>query len=176
MTDLGAVFDEHVRAEFELRDADAAVATMTDDAYLIHVPVGTGANGRESLRRFYAEHFIPAWPDDTSVAPISRTVGDDRVVDELLVSCTHSRVMDHWLPGIAPTGVRIEMPHVVVTGFRGDKITYEHVYWDQASLLAQIGLVDGARLPLLGVEQGRNLEQETASNVLIERAERAEEP
>ena len=174
MADLGAIFDEHVRAEFELKDADAAVATMTDDAYLIHVPVGTGANGREALRRFYAEHFIPGWPDDTSVAPISRTVGDDRVVDELLVSCTHSRVMEHWLPGIAPTGRRIEMPHVVVTGFRGDKITYEHVYWDQASLLAQIGLVGASALPVLGVDQAQALEHETATNVLIERAERAE--
>jgi carboxymethylenebutenolidase len=174
MTDLGAIFDEHVRAEFELKDADAAVATMTDDAYLIHVPVGTGANGREALRQFYAEHFIPGWPDDTSVTPIARTVGDDRVVDELVVSCTHSRVMDHWLPGIAPTGRRIEAAHVVVTGFRGDKIRYEHVYWDHASVLAQIGLVDAAAVPVLGAEQAHALEQETATNVLIERAERAE--
>jgi carboxymethylenebutenolidase len=171
VADLGAIFDEHVRAEFVLKDADAAVATMTDDAYLIHVPVGTGANGRDALRRFYAEHFIPGWPDDTEVTPIARTVGDDRVVDELVVRCTHSRVMDHWLPGVAPTGARIEAPHVVVVGYRDDKIAYEHVYWDHASVLAQVGLVDAAQLPVLGPDQARALEHETATNVLIERVE-----
>jgi carboxymethylenebutenolidase len=170
---LGAVFDDHVRSEFELKDADAAVATMTDDAYLNHVPVATGAVGREHLRRFYADHFIPGWPDDVEVTPISRTAGEDRVVDELLVCFTHTRVMDHCLPGIAPTGRRVELPHVVVVGFEDGKIAYEHVYWDQASLLVQVGLLDPATLPVLGVEQARKLmDRSLPSNLLIEHADR----
>jgi carboxymethylenebutenolidase len=169
---LGMVFDDHVRSEFQLKDADAAVATMIDDAYLNHVPVATGAAGREHLRRFYADHFIPCWPDDVEVTPISRTVGDDHVVDELLVSFTHTRVMDHCLPGIAPTGRRVELPHVVVVGFEDGKIAYEHVYWDQASLLVQVGLLDPATLPVLGVEQARKLmDKDRPSNELIERCQ-----
>ena len=169
---LGMVFDDHVRSEFELKDADAAVATMIDDAYLNHVPVATGAVGREHLRRFYADHFIPGWPDDVEVTPISRTVGDDRVVDELLVSFTHTKVMDHCLPGVAPTGRHVELPHVVVVGFEDGKIAYEHVYWDQASLLVQVGLLDPATLPVLGVEQARKLmDKDLPSNELIERSQ-----
>jgi carboxymethylenebutenolidase len=140
--DLGAIFDEHVRAEFELHDADAAVATMTDDPYLNHVPVATGASGRAALRDFYRDFFIPSWAEDTDVTPISRTVGDDRVVDELLVRFTHSRPMPYILPGVPPTGRRVELPHVVVVGFDNGKIAYEHVYWDQASLL-----VPGCSIP-----------------------------
>src|SRR5262245_2797730 len=115
--DLGAVFDEHIRSEFALKDADAAVATMTDRAFLNHVPVATGATGRAAVRAFYADHFIPGWPDDLEVTPVSRTVGDDRLVDELVVRFTHTRVMDFWLPGVAPTGRHVELPHVVVVGF-----------------------------------------------------------
>jgi carboxymethylenebutenolidase len=170
-TDLGAVFDDHVNSEFQLRDANAAVASMTDDAYLNHVPVATGAVGREHLRRFYADHFIPGWPDDVEVTPISRTVDQARVVDELLVCFTHTRVMNHCLPGVAPTGRRVELPHVVVVGFNDGKIAYEHVYWDQASLLVQVGLLDPATLPALGVEQARKLmDKDLPSNELIERA------
>jgi carboxymethylenebutenolidase len=104
---MAAVWDQHVAAEFQVRDADVAVETMTDDATLIHMPTGTGARGKEALRAFYARHFIPAWPDDVSVESISRTIGTDTVVDELLIRLTHSRVMDFWLPGLAPTGLPI---------------------------------------------------------------------
>jgi len=170
--DLGATFDEHVRAEFELRDADAAVATMTDDPYLNHVPVATGASGRAALRDFYRDLFIPSWAADTDVAPISRTVGDDRVVDELLVRFTHSRPMPFMLPGVPPTDRRVELPTVVVVGFDHGKIAYEHVYWDQASLLVQVGLLDPATVPALGVQQARKLlDRSLPSNVLIERAD-----
>lgn len=169
--DLGAVFDDHVRNEFELKDADGSVASMTDDAFLNHVPVATGASGRAALRAFYADHFIPAWPDDVEVTPVSRTVGDDRVVDELIVSFTHTRVMDFWLPGIAPTGRRVELPHVVVVGFEDGKIAFERVYWDQASLLVQLGFLDPAVLPVLGAEQAHKvLDPTLPSNVIIDRA------
>jgi carboxymethylenebutenolidase len=171
--DLGAVFDDHIRSEFELKDADASVASMTDEPYLNHVPVATGANGRDALRAFYADHFIPAWPDDLEVTPVSRTVGEDRVVDELLMSFTHTRVMDFWLPGIAPTGRRVEMAVVVIVGFEEGRIAYEHVYWDQASLLVQVGLLDPSQVPALGVEQARKVvDRKLPSNELIERAAR----
>jgi carboxymethylenebutenolidase len=169
--DLGAVFDDHVRSEFALKDADASVASMTDVPYLNHVPVATGASGREAMRAFYADHFIPAWPEDLEVTAVSRTVGDDRVVDELLMSFTHTRVMDFWLPGIEPTGRRVELALVVVVGFEDGKIAFERVYWDQASLLVQIGLLDAAELPVLGVEQARKvLDPTLPSNALIDRA------
>jgi carboxymethylenebutenolidase len=168
--DLGSVFDDHVRAEFQSKDADESVSTMTADAYLNHVPVATGASGREALRRFYDDHFIPAWPDDVEVTSISRTVGESRVVDELLMRFTHTRVMDFWLPGVAPTGRRVELPVVAVVGFEGDKIVYEHIYWDQASLLLQVGLLDPGSAPMLGVEQARKAMDDTLpSNELIDR-------
>jgi carboxymethylenebutenolidase len=149
-----AVWDQHVAAEFQVRDADAAVETMTDDATLIHMPTGTGARGKEALRTFYARHFIPAWPDDVTVESISRTVGTDTVVDELLIQCTHSLVMDFWLPGLAPTGLPIVSATIAIVGFTGARIHFERIYWDQASLLAQLGVLDTGTAPILGVEQG----------------------
>jgi carboxymethylenebutenolidase len=171
--DLGAVFDEHVRAEFELRDADGTIDTMTAEPYLNHVPVATGASGREALREFYRDRFIPSWAADTEVVPISRTVGEDRIVDELLVRFTHSQPMPFNLPGVSPTGRRVELPHVVVVGFEGGKVAYEHVYWDQASLLVQVGLLDADTVPALGIDQAHKLmDRSLPSNELIERAER----
>jgi carboxymethylenebutenolidase len=150
---LAAAWDQHVTAEFETRDAVASVATMTDDTVLIHVPTGTGGRGKAAVERFYAEHFIPAWPDDVSVEPISRSVGTDTLVDEMLITCTHHRVMDFWLPGLAASGRRIELPTVAVVGFRGEQISFERIYWDQASLLVQVGALDRGAAPMLGAEQ-----------------------
>jgi carboxymethylenebutenolidase len=151
--DIAAVWDEHMRCEFALRDADATMATMTDSPCLVEVPAGTGARGREAVRTFYRDHFIPSWPSDTDVAPVSRTVGGDRVVDEFVVTFTHSLPMHWWLPGLAPTGHRVVLPHVAIVGFERGLIAYEHIYWDQASLLAQVGLLDDSTLPVLGSDQ-----------------------
>lgn len=87
LTDL---WDEHVRNEFAAKDADAALATMTPDAYVNHVPVLTGGVGKEELRDFYANHFIPKMPADTEIVPISRTIGSERVVDEMIMRFTHT--------------------------------------------------------------------------------------
>lgn len=179
MSDIVDVWDAHVAAEFDQKDADAAVATMCDDAALLHVPVATGARGKDELRRFYADVFIPSWPDDTDVTPGSRTVDDTHVVDELLVRATHDRPMPFWLPGIEPTGRRFELLHVAVIGFRDGLIESEHIYWDQASLLVQLGLLDtetadGESLPVLGVAQTRASTDPTYPlNELIERAQKA---
>jgi carboxymethylenebutenolidase len=167
---LGALFDAHVRAEFVDRDIDATMATMTEQPYVNHVPVMTGGYGREAVRRFYAEHFIGRWPADTRITPVSRTAGQGRVVDELIMSFTHDVEMPAILPGVAPTGRRVELPVVVVVGSEGGKIAYEHIYWDQASVLVQIGLLDPKSLPVTGAEQARKmLDKSLPSNALIER-------
>jgi carboxymethylenebutenolidase len=172
MTEHTAVWDAHVAAEFEQKDARAAAATMTEDAMLVHVPVATGARGRDALERFYADVFIPSWPDDTATTQGSRTVGDDQVVDELVVSGTHDRPMPFWLPGVAPTGRRFSLPLVAVIAFRDGLISTEHIYWDQASLLVQLGLLaDAESLPVLGVAQTRAYTDATYPlNELIERS------
>jgi carboxymethylenebutenolidase len=154
---LSELFDAHVAAEFEAKDAEATMATMTDHPTVIHVPVLTGGRGSEELEAFYRDWFIPSWPSDVELVPISRTVDDQRVVDEFVVRFTHSREMPYWLPGIAPTGRAVEIPHVVIMGFEDGKVAYEHIYWDQASLLAQIGLLDADQLPVVGNDQARAL-------------------
>jgi hypothetical protein len=112
----GAVFDAHVRAEFVEQSVDATMATMTDAPYVTHVPVMTGGYGRDEVRQFYATWFIGRWPADVQITPISRTVGQGRVIDELIVSFTHDIEMPALLPGIAPTGRKVILPHVVVVG------------------------------------------------------------
>jgi len=165
---LGATFDAHTAAEFETRDIEATMATMGEAPHLTHVPVMTGGSGREAVRNFYETWFIGRWPADTKIIPVSRTVGEDSVVDEIIVSFTHDCEMPALLPGVAPTGRKVVLPHVVVVGFEGGKIAYEHIYWDQASLLVQIGLLDKAKLPVTGAEQAaRLLNPSLPSNTLI---------
>jgi carboxymethylenebutenolidase len=167
---LGALFDAHARAEFVDRDVEATMATMTGRPYVNHVPVMTGGFGREAVRRFHADHFIGKWPADTQVRPVSRTVGQGRVVDELLMSFTHDVEMPAILPGVPPTGRRVELPFVVVMGVEDGKVAHEHIYWDQASLLVQVGLLDPEALPVAGIEQARKLLDPTLpSNRLMHR-------
>ena len=155
--DIAAVLDKHMAAEFAHRDLDAAMATMTDDPYVYQVPVMTGGVGFEGVRRFYGQHFIGKWPDDTAITPVSRTVGEAQVVDEVVVSFTHDIEMDHFLPAVPPTGSLVRLPVCVVVRFEGGKVAHEHVYWDHASLLVQVGLLDPDELPVTGAEQVENL-------------------
>jgi len=169
--DIGAVFDEHVAAEFVHLDLERTMATMTDDPYVNHVPVMTGGVGHDAVRSFYGQHFIGKWPADVVITPVARTVGEDRVVDELVLSFTHDIEMPQLLPGLAPTGRQVKLAFCVVAGFVGEKLAYEHIYWDQASLLAQVGLLDATELPVTGAEQAENvLDPHTHPlNALIER-------
>ena len=137
--------------------------TMVREPYVHDVPMMTGGIGYDSVYNFYKNHFVGKMPDDTKIVHLSRTVGKDQVVDELILKFTHSREIDYLLPGIAPTGKYVELPHVVVMKFVANKIAHEHIYWDQASLLAQIGLLDANNLPVKGIEQSRRL-QELVSN------------
>ena len=171
-TDLGAVFDAHVAAEFAALDLDATMATMTESPTLTHVPVLTGGNGRDAVRAFYGKYFVGHWPADTTIFSISRTAGREQLVDELIMRFTHDVEIPALLPGVKPTGRTVELPVVVVVGFSNGKVAFERIYWDQASLLVQIGLLDSATLPVTGVEQARRLLDPTLpSNALIYRTE-----
>jgi carboxymethylenebutenolidase len=155
--DLGGVFDEHVKREFQDQDLEGAMQTMNDDPYVHCVPTLTGGIGYNAVRDFYQNRFIGHWPADTTISPVARTVGEDRVVDEMVISFTHDRVMDYILPGVAPTGRHVDIASVVVMGFEDGKIAHEHIYWDQASVLVQVGLLDPEGLPVAGAEQARKL-------------------
>lgn len=163
------VWETHTASEFEQRDADAAIATMTDRPVLIHVPVNTGATGREALRKFYAEIFIPQMPEDAKLELLTRTVGQGRIIDEFILRLTHSVRMDWFAPGVDPTGRRLAIPHVAVIAFENNLIASEHIYWDQATVLVQMGLL-GGHLPVMGADQGsRLLDAEAPANQLIDR-------
>jgi carboxymethylenebutenolidase len=166
-----AVWERHTAAEFVQKDADAAIATMTENPVLIHVPVGTGATGREPLRRFYREIFIPQMPPDARLQLLNRFVGQNRVIDEFILRLTHTVRMDWFAPGIEATGRRVELPHVAIIGFENGKIASEHIYWDQATVLVQLGVLDAKHVPVLGAEQSeRLLRPEAPANQLIERS------
>ncbi|MBV8737882.1 MAG: dienelactone hydrolase family protein [Alphaproteobacteria bacterium] len=168
--DLEALWEAHIRYEFETRDVAATMATMVPEPYVNHVPVMTGGVGQRDLARFYANHFIPKCPADISMVPVSRTIGADRIIDEMIVSFTHDIEIDWMLPGVPPTGRHVEIPLVAIVGFRGDKLYHEHIYWDQASVLVQIGLLDPKGLPVSGAETAKKLLDETLpSNTLMKR-------
>jgi carboxymethylenebutenolidase len=152
MSDLPALWQEHTDHEFVTRDTEATLATMVEDAYVNHVPVMTGGRGKDALRSFYSTDFIPCMPPDTALLPVSRTVGENQLVDEMIFSFTHTQEMPWMLPGVAPTNRFVKIPLVVIVKFRDGKLAHEHIYWDQASVLKQIGLLTDPSLPVFGVE------------------------
>jgi carboxymethylenebutenolidase len=162
------VWEAHTASEFELRKADAAMATMTDHPVLIHVPVNTGATGREAVRKFYAEIFIPQTPKDAKLELLTRSVGQGRIIDEFILRLTHTVRMDWFAPGVEPTHRRLAVPHVAVIAFENGLIASEHIYWDQATVLVQMGLLQG-NLPVMGADQGnRLLNADAPANQLID--------
>ena len=155
--DLSRLWEEHTHHEFATRDTEATLATMVDDAYVNHIPVLTGGYGKAALRDFYSQRFIPAMPPDTTLTPVSRTVGQDQLVDEMIFSFTHSQEMPWMLPGVAPTHRFVRVPLVAIVKFRDGKLAHEHIYWDQASVLKQIGLLTDESLPVFGAETARKV-------------------
>ena len=173
---LSELWDEHVRYEFSTRNTEDTLATMVEDAYVNHVPVLTGGSGRDELREFYSKRFIPQMPPDTEMTPVSRTIGDDQIVDEMVFKFTHTIPMDWMLPGIPPTGKRVEVPLVAIVRFRDGKLAHEHIYWDQASVLVQIGLLDSDKLPVVGIESAKKVRDPSLpANELMKRAGRTAE-
>ncbi len=169
---LRKLWEEHVRFEFSTRHTEDTLATMVDNAYVNHIPVLTGGVGRSELREFYSKRFIPQMPPDTEMTPVSRTIGENQLVDEMVFKFTHTIPMDWMLPGIPPTGKRVEVPLVAIVRFKEGKLAHEHIYWDQASVLVQIGLLDPAKLPVAGVESARKvLDPTLPANELMKRAD-----
>ncbi len=145
---IGALFEAHLQAEIAA-DLEGTLATMVDDPHLINLGSGTGGCGLEGVRAFYANDLIGQFfPPDAEFIPISRTIDTERLVDELVIRFTHTQPITHLLPGVAATGRRVEVALVVVVGVREGKVAYEHIYWDQASVLAQLGLLDPTGLPV----------------------------
>jgi carboxymethylenebutenolidase len=168
---LNDVWNEHLRAEFSAHSADAALATMVAHPRVNQVPVMIGGEGRDELYEFYAHDFLPQIPPDLEMVPVSQTIGQGRLVEEMVARFTRRIPMDWMLPGIPPTGKRVEVALVVVVQFDGDKLAHEHLYWDQASVLVQLGLLPPGGLPVVGAEGARSvLDRRIRLNALIHRA------
>jgi carboxymethylenebutenolidase len=166
------LWDQHLAAEFGAKSSDHALETMSPNPYVNMVPLMLGGVGREQLSEFYAKHFLSQIPPDMEFVPVSRTVGQGRIVDELVARFTHTVQMDWLLPGIPPTGKRVELPSAIIIQFEDGKIASERLYWDQASVLVQIGLIDRS-LPVLGGEIAQQVISPTQPmNELIRRAQK----
>jgi carboxymethylenebutenolidase len=155
--ELSALWEEHTRYEFSARDLESTLATMVEDAYVNHIPTMTGGYGKSALRVFYGRDFIPTIPPDFKLASVSRTVGDDQLVDEMVISFTHTNEIPWLIPRTAPTRRYVEVPMLAVVQFRDSKLAHEHIYWDQASVLQQIGLLTDPKLPVCGIEAAKRL-------------------
>ena len=165
---LSALWDKHCEYEFATRDVAATMKTMVAEPYVNHIPTMTGGVGQKHLAHFYENFFVNSNPPDTRLVPISRTVGATQVVDEMLFCFTHTTEVPWMLPGVEPTGKTVEIPLVAIVKFRGDKLYHEHIYWDQASVLVQIGKLDPANLPVAGDQTAKKLLDETLpSNELM---------
>jgi carboxymethylenebutenolidase len=152
-----ALFQQHVGAELA-GDLETTMNTMTGDPHLNHVATMAGGVGFEGVRAFYRDHLIGRFfPPDVKMTTVSSTVGHDQVVEELFISFTHTTPMDWILPGVPPTGKHVEMAIAVIVGFKDGKISHEHVYWDQAGVLLQVGLLDPTGLPVCGAESARKV-------------------
>ena len=177
--DLEKAWEEHLALEFMTKDVDATMATMVSQPYVNHIPTVTGGTGYKDLYRFYRDFFIPSNPPSMQIRLVSRTVGTDRVVDEMHVKFRHTQEIPWMLPGVEPTNKEVEVALVSVVCIRGGKLYHEHIYWDQATVLVQVGLLDpnlvpkglnAPKLPVVGVEGARKVldEKSVESNVLIQ--------
>jgi len=152
-----ALFQQHVGAELG-GDLKTTLNTMGENPHLNHVPTMAGGVGREGVRAFYRDHLVGKFfPPDVKMTSVSTTVGQDQIVEEIFISFTHTTFIDWLLPGVAPTGKPVEMAVAVVVGFKDGKISHEHIYWDQAGVLAQVGLLDPVGLPVCGAESARKV-------------------
>lgn len=166
--DFSTLLQEHLRHEFVTHDPDATMETMVAQPYVNHVPTLTGGFGHDVLKRFYKYHFIPNLPEKRRSILISETVGPDAVILELVNIFTHDREIDYLLPGIPPSGKELSVPVIIVAKFRGGQLYHEHIYWDQATLLVQLGLLDPKGLPVAGSEEARKmLDQSLPANKLM---------
>lgn len=152
-----ALFEQHVNAELN-GDLEITMATMTDDPHLHNIPTMIGGVGQTGVRAFYRDHLVGKFfPPDVKMERVSLTVGDNQLVEELVIRFTHTTVIDWMLPKLSPTGKKVEIAVVVIVGVKDEKISHEHIYWDQASVLMQIGLLNPEDLPVVGAESARKV-------------------
>jgi len=155
--EMVALFQQHVGAELA-GDLETTMQTMTEDPHLNHVPTMAGGVGREGVHAFYRDHLVGKFfPPDVEMTTVSSTVGQDQVVEEIFIRFTHTTPIDWLLPGVAPTGKPVELAVAVIVGFKDGKVSHEHIYWDQASVLVQVGLLDPTGLPVGGGEIARKV-------------------
>lgn len=147
---LDGVFNAHMDAELA-GDLDETLATMSPNPHLVNIPTMVGGQGTEGVRTFYANRLIGQFfPPDVTFETISRTYSEERLIDELIISFTHTTKMDWMLPEVEPTGKKVEVVFVVIVGIEDGKVSYEHIIWDQANVLVQLGLIDPTGLPVTG--------------------------
>lgn len=155
--EMSDLLDKHVNAELA-GDLETTMATMTENPHLINVAVKMGGVGKEGVRNFYKNHLVGKFfPPDVEMVNVSRTIGTDQIVDEVVIKFTHTVPIDWMLPGVAPTGKRVEVAVAVIVKVEDGKIAHEHIYWDQASVLVQVGLLNPKNLPVCGAEGARRI-------------------
>jgi carboxymethylenebutenolidase len=137
-----AAWQQHTYAEFGLKDPDATLASMVENPYVLTIPAGTGGVGRAGVHRFYAEQMLPNLPPDLELVSVSQILGSDRIVEEFVIRFTHTLRMDWMLPDVPATNRKVEFALVGIIGFQGGKVASEHLYWDQATVLSQLGILN----------------------------------
>ncbi|MDA0784416.1 MAG: ester cyclase [Bacteroidetes bacterium] len=153
-------FQAHIDAEIR-GDLETTLSTMTAHPHLNNIPTLIGGIGYDGVKEFYSSliPFKKFFPPDLEMVPVSQTIDQNQLVDEIIFKFTHTSEVGWMLPNIPPTGKRVEIPLVVIVGFKDGKVTHEHIYWDQASVLVQIGLLDPKGLPIHGIETAQQMEK-----------------
>ncbi|KAI1371472.1 NTF2-like protein [Hypoxylon crocopeplum] len=170
--DVEKIFEQNVESKFYTRHLQQTLSTYSAhrSPHVTHIPTLTGGIGSEELQRFYSEFFIDRNPPSMKLTLLSRTIGTDRIVDEMHVAFKHTQEMPWILPGMPPTNKRVEVLVVSIVALRGGRLYYEHVYWDQASVLVQVGLLDPKLVPKkagdMGVKKLPVVGKEAARRVL----------
>jgi len=181
--DLDPFRDAFSNLTLSRKDATGAIAVMSAEPYINNIPTGTGGIGKRALLHFYKDFFIPGSPPSLQMRLISRVSGVDKVVDEMVISFKHTQEVPWMLPGVPPTNRLVQIPIVSIVAFRGGKLVHEHVYWDQASVLVQIGAIDPnyvpkslsskgcKKLPLMGVDEAKKVMDihSIPSNMMIDK-------
>ena len=154
-----SLLELHVNAELQ-GDLATTMSTMTDAPHLLNVPNMMGGDDYAGVKKFYENHLVGKFfPPDVEMHRISLTVDTKQIVEELVIQFTHTEIVDWMLPNIPPTGKRVEIGLVVIVGIKDKKVAHEHIYWDQASVLNQVGLLESKDLPICGSESAKKLLQ-----------------
>ncbi len=164
------IFNAHMEAELA-GDLEKTMATMSKNPHIVNVPTMIGGQGAGGVRTFYKNRLIGQFfPPDAKFETISRTATAERLIDELIISFTHTIPMDHILPGVKPTGKFVEAVFVVIVGIDDGKVSYEHIHWDQANVLVQLGLIDPSGLPVTGAGAAAKLRDPSVPDPFFEEA------